>query len=415
MKSASNVARFWQSVGVVLSGAAVAQAIPLLGTVVIARLYLPEEYGLFAAWLGVASLAAVAVTGRFEIALALEADGEPRRLAMVATLITICIACLALVVALLFAAVLLPSKLDHQSVWLLGIPGVPLVAASQTWQAWAAAEGRYRDLSVIRITQSATITVVQIGVGTWSPSATSLAMAYVIGVGSGLLAASLLLPLTFRDMSVRAWRRVVLSFWARRRRFPLLSLPADSVNTAAAQLPLLIVSSRFGAEVAGWLALTMRMLGGPISLLGATVLDVFRRHAALSWREHGECRDDYLQTLRVLGGGSLIFVLVMASSSVALFTAVFGEQWRMSGTIALWMLPMFAMRFVASPLSYMFYVAGKQHVDLVWQVALLGMTVSALTIAEQYDSALQIYSAGYSLMYVFYLYLSYQFSCGQSE
>jgi O-antigen/teichoic acid export membrane protein len=105
----------------------------------------------------------------------------------------------------------------------------------------------------------------------------------------------------------------------------------------------------------------------------------------------------------------------MASSSVALFTAVFGEQWRMSGTIALWMLPMFAMRFVASPLSYMFYVAGKQHVDLVWQVALLGMTVSALTIAEQYDSALQIYSAGYSLMYVFYLYLSYQFSCGQSE
>ena len=45
VKSASNVARFWQSVGVVLSGAAVAQAIPLLGTGVIARLYLPEEYG----------------------------------------------------------------------------------------------------------------------------------------------------------------------------------------------------------------------------------------------------------------------------------------------------------------------------------------------------------------------------------
>ncbi len=414
MKQASNVGRFWQSVGIVLSGAAVAQAIPLLGTLVIARLYLPEEYGLFAAWLGVVSLAAVIVTGRFEIALALEADGEPRRLAMGATLITIGVTTVTLIAALLFAALFLPLTIDHRSLWLLGMLAVPLTAGCQTWQAWAAAEGKYRNLSVIRIAQSATITMVQIGVGAWAPSAASLAVAYAVGVGSGLLAAALLLPLTFRGMSTAVWREVVFSFWARRRRFPLLSLPADSVNTAAAQLPLLIISSRFGAEVAGWLALTMRMLGGPISLLGATVLDVFRRHAALSWRERGECRGDYMQTLKVLGGGSFVFVLVMAPSSEFLFAAVFGGQWRMSGTIALWMLPMFAMRFVASPLSYMFYVAGKQHVDLVWQVVLLGMTVSALAGAKNYADALQIYSAGYSLMYVVYLYLSYRFSLGRS-
>ena len=78
--------RFWRSVGVVLSGAAAAQVIPLIGSLALARLYAPAQFGLFAAWLGMAHLAAVVITGRYENALALEHDGEPRRVGAAATL-----------------------------------------------------------------------------------------------------------------------------------------------------------------------------------------------------------------------------------------------------------------------------------------------------------------------------------------
>jgi O-antigen/teichoic acid export membrane protein len=75
INSPSEVKFFWRSVGLVLTGTVAAQSIPLLGALVIARIYAPTEFGVFSAWMGIVMLAAVVVTGRFEMALAVEVDG----------------------------------------------------------------------------------------------------------------------------------------------------------------------------------------------------------------------------------------------------------------------------------------------------------------------------------------------------
>lgn len=208
---------------------------------------------------------------------------------------------------------------------------------------------------------------------------------------------------------------VVLKFWRAKYRFPKLSLPADVINTVAGQLPILIIATRFGADVAGLLAMTVKVLGAPIGLLGRAVLDVFKRHASTAFRARGECRAEYLRTFKVLGLASIVFSCVMFFISESLFAFVFGENWRVSGTIAVWMLPLFAMRFMASPLSYMVYIVGKQHVDLIWQVVLLILTVFSLSLLHPYSLSLQIYSIGYGLLYVIYLFMSYHFSLGDSR
>ena len=95
------------------------------------------------------------------------------------------------------------------------------------------------------------------------------------------------------------------------------------------------------------------------------------------------------------------------------FVVAFGEPWRRAGTIAVWLVPMFAMRFVASPLSYVFYIAGKQHVDLIWQCALLSVTLWAFLSAANFKEAVLFYSAGYAALYVVYALMSYRFSRGR--
>ncbi len=414
-RTVNGMRQFWRSVALVLSGTAAAQAIPLLGSLLLARLYAPAEFGLYAAWLGVVALAAVAVTGRFEQALAIEPDGESRRVAVCATLAVIAMACVPLMaVVWMLAAGPWPLAASFDGI-LLGaaIPAAALIASSQTWQSWAAAEGRFRDLALMRIAQAFGITGAQIVIGTLAPSASTLALAHLAGVLAGMLVAVWRMPLTLSSLPRRGeLLGGMRSFWSRYRRFPLLSLPADSINTAAGQLPLVILASRFGADIAGFFALTLRALGAPIGLMGAAVLDVFKRRAATSYRASGQCRDDYLQTFKVLALGSLVVVLVTIPFSEPLFVLAFGERWRMSGTIALWMLPMFAFRFVASPLSYMFYVAGKQHVDLLWQACLLAMTLMAMFFPPDAASSLKWYSAGYSALYGIYLVMSYRFSLG---
>ena len=76
------------------------------------------------------------------------------------------------------------------------------------------------------------------------------------------------------------------------------------------------------------------------------------------------------------------------------------------------LLPRFGLGFIASPLSYIVYVVGKQHLDLIWQLALLGVTLTTLLLIASFNTALLCYSVGYGLLYIIYLWMSYQFSCG---
>src|SRR3546814_6715573 len=80
----------------------------------------------------------------------------------------------------------------------------------------------------------------------------------------------------------------------------------------------------------------------------------------------------------------------------------------------MWMLPLYSLRFIASPLSYTFYIVDKQHVDLAWQVGLLVMTVATLNITSTSDVVLRTYAYSYSALYLIYIYLSYRCSLSVS-
>lgn len=411
------VKAFWRSVAMVLTGTVAAQSIPLLGSLVIARIYAPAEFGIFSAWLGMAMMAAVVVTARFEMSLAVEPDGKPREFAMFATLLTILILSIMLFV-IAFSTYFFTDFSGHftLSMFLLFVPATALIGVTHTWQAWAAAEGNYKGLSWIRISQAFVVTSLQIVAGLISPKASGMMWGHVIGLGAGIGCAIYFMPLRFSGLPDKGdFFRNLKSFWLRQRRLPFLALPADSINAAAGQLPLLLITSRFGAEASGLFALALRVLGAPIGLLGAAVLDVFKRSASSSFREKGNCREEYVRTFWLLSiGGAALAVGVMVVAE-PLFALAFGEPWRKAGIVAIWLMPMFALRFVASPLSYVFYIAGKQHVDLVWQCALLAMTLGSFMISSTFETAVKFYAAGYGGLYIVYAALSFHYSKGQSR
>ncbi|WP_188707684.1 oligosaccharide flippase family protein [Polaromonas eurypsychrophila] len=413
----STVRTFWRSVGVVLTGTVAAQSIPLLGSLVIARIYAPAEFGLFSAWLGMVMMAAVVVTGRFEMTLAVEPDGAPRRFAVAATLGTILLASsfFALITGGIYLAGGLLDDVQPAMVGLF-VPAALLAGVTHTWQAWSAAEGNYRGLSWIRISQAFVVTAAQIGAGLISPTAFGMTLGHVLGTAAGIGFAVYFMPLNPLLLGGRAefWTKLK-AFWRNQRRFPMLALPADALNAASGQLPLLLIASRFGAEASGLFALTLRVLGAPIGLLGAAVLDVFKRSAASSYREKGHCRDEYARTFWLLAAGGCVLALGVIVVAERLFVVAFGEPWRQAGIIAIWLMPMFAFRFVASPLSYVFYIAGKQQIDLVWQCALFAMTLASFMLTSSFETSIKFYSAGYSLLYVIYAILSYHYSKGKQS
>lgn len=403
---------YWRNVASVLTGSALAQIIPILGSVIIARQFAPSEFGLFSAWLGIALLLAVLLPCRLEMALAIEGDGEPRRLAVGSIVVTACLVSCATGFLLVFGLMLFPDLYTGFPFLLLVVllPTALVISIANIWQSWAAAEGLYRQLSKMRIAQASAVTLIQIAMGFFQPTVGSLAVAHLAGVTFSVLASIYLLPLG--RLSITQAIDSLGPFWSRQRHFPIFSLPAGLINTAAAQLPVVIVASRFGADTAGLLAITIRVLGAPSGLLGKSVLDVFKRHAACGYRERGDCRKEYLRTLYVLAFWALLFCLVLVFASEHFFGLAFGDAWRNAGSIAVWLLPLFATRFIASPLSYTIYIVSKQHLDLVWQIAFFFTTLVSLYSFSSSKPALQLYGLACGFLYSIYLLMSYILSSG---
>ncbi len=401
-----------RSAKTVFFGMAIAQAIPILGSLIISRLYLPSDFGTFSVWLGMVQTAAVILTCRFETALAVEPDGEPREFAVKATIATTILTTIAFAPFAITYTVLFEFQ-TYFSIGLviLAIAASMLLAVVQIWQSWAAAEGSYKKLSWIRISQAVSVIGSQIIAGWIAPSAIWLAIGQSVGMLISVIIAFWLMPINFASMRrLDEFRIELISFVKAHHRFPQFALPADLINSVSGQLPLLIIAGKFGAEASGLFALTVRVLGAPIGLLGVAILDVFKRVAASSFRSKGNCRVEYINTFKILIVAACLLTLGVILTAELIFVAAYGEAWRNSGAIAIWLMPMFALRLVASPLSYVFYIAGKQQIDLIWQCALMVMTVLTFALSSTFQSSIENYAYGYASLYVIYISLSYYYS-----
>lgn len=62
---------FSRNVLTLMTGTTIAQAIPIAISPILTRIYTPEDFGVFALYMAIASIVAVVATGRYEMAIML--------------------------------------------------------------------------------------------------------------------------------------------------------------------------------------------------------------------------------------------------------------------------------------------------------------------------------------------------------
>ena len=162
--------------------------------------------------------------------------------------------------------------------------------------------------------------------------------------------------------------------------------------------------------------ITERVLNAPISLVANAIGDVFRQEASSKYAQTGQCRIIYLQTLKKLALLSFIPFAILFIFSEQIFGLLFGKEWVEAGIIAKILMPVFFLRFLSSPLSYMFLIAEVQRVDLYWQIALFALVIISFLIGNYFSSVyltLYLFSFSYCLMFLLNLYLSYLLASGR--
>lgn len=398
---------FWRNVATVMSGATGAQALTLLAAPLLTRLCTPAEMGTFSVWLGVITVASLVATLRVENAMVIDHEKGQQRLCFSVVAYFATLLALVLTFGSLCACVLGLPPLETVSWGQMAMVGLAtwITANVQTTLAYAASHRRFGTAARIKLLQAGTIAASQLALLYVGVDGAALLAGQLIGLGVGLLAGRRLLS------PPKARMRLLLDreqrdYLVKHQAFWRYSLPSSLLNTVVGQLPLFMIGIHHGALAAGLFALTQRVIAAPTALIATSILEVFKRQAVHEFESVGNCHEVYRSTFRALMLLALPPTLVLLLFSPELFGWLFGDNWRPAGELARILAPLCFLNFVASPLSYVFFVAGKQKMELFWQMALFVVTVAVFVTPLTLHQSLFAYVLGRSILYVVYLYMS---------
>jgi O-antigen/teichoic acid export membrane protein len=402
---------FWKHAATVLTGTVAAQVLPLLLAPLITRLCTPGDMGAFSIWVGIIAIVATVSTLRLEAAMIL--DHEPSAQQTCFSVVASFASLLAIVVTLCAVLARVSGVPQAQNMPWFGLltigVGAWLTAYNNMNSAYATSYLAFGKAALVKVCGVGAIALGQVILLLAGVGGTALLVGHLFGLAIGTTAAIILLSPPRVSVAIKptiAQRKYLekhKSFW----RF---ALPAGLLNIAAGKFPLFLIGAKHGLVAAGLFALTERMLTAPISLLAASVLEVFKREAVHEFQTLGNCKKAYRGTFKalvLLGCGPSLFIFAFAPDLCAW---VFGEPWRGAGEFARILSLLYFFNFVASPLSYVFFVAGKQKVEFVWQIALFITTITVFLAPLSLTQVLWNYTISYSSLYVIYLYLSHKYA-----
>jgi len=405
--------------GMFVSSSALAMLFPMISAPIVARLYSPEDFGIYAVFYSLATiLSAISSLELRNVAL-LEADRTQGAHGALLALSVVTVFSLALLTILLATPVAWLTLLIGANVqpYLRWLPvTVLLMGGSQVLYSWATREKEFKILARNKVVLGLSTMLLQIGIGLADVGVIGFIFANLLGL---LLASVLLILLFVRTLRILQPRFTSGSAAAQFRRYNRLTvwtMPSTLVNTLSQFLPDLLINRFFGAAQLGQYSLAVRMLNMPIAFLSASIQDFFRQQAAAEFNDHGHCKSSFFRFAALTLAGAMLLIVPVIALIPYVFPVIFGSQWTEAGTLIQAVAILTIVRFISSPISYVWIIRGQQRLDFLWQFGLLTLSLATLImpplLAPQITlySTLWVYSAVVGAWYALAITVSYRLS-----
>ncbi len=395
-------------------GTSLAQIVPILISPLLTRLYSTEQFGYFATYVSVYTVLTVFSTGRYDQAIILSKNKREQNV-----LITICFVFL-LIVSLSFEMFIVGFRPHiagyiawaEYSFLIYLIPlSTFLIGTIQLSNYVMIKEATFGRLSYIKISQTLLVSGITVLFGYLS-----VKTGLVYGQLLGMLTISLILVYLYladTEHKVVTDLKKVKEVLLKYSNFPKYDIAANFLSVGTPQSIVLLTGAFFTSGVVGLYALTNRVLLAPIYFISRSIIDVFRERATRDYNDYGSCRGIYKKTFGLLIAVAIVPFTILFLFGEDLFSLIFGPEWKAAGTIATVLSPMYFLKFVSSPLSYVLYIAEKQKINLFFQLTLFSSIVVSLFVGDHYEDYLmsfKLIAYCYSVFYLVYLVLSYRWS-----
>lgn len=367
------------------------QIITFVALPFLARLYSPEEFGVYSLALTVVALGLPVAVLRLDRAMLLpRLDSTTKSLLWAALIVAFAV-----------------SAATGAGTWILGtfhrdptvsvLVGVLMLtsAAIALLVPLASRAGDYGSIGVRTAVQSVASTAAQFAFGIGRLTSVGLIGGALAGSAVGV---AVLSPyarrLGGRASAAKAFASL-RAYW----RFPVIFMPIACMTLFAQQLPLLFSAAFFGLGAAGVVGMAERIVAIPVTLLGLAVGTVFESELARSLRARsGGIVRRYLLTSLALAVVGLFIGAFLALMAPWGLTLLFGQNWTVAGEVAQVMSVVVMTRMVVSATRNLTQLLQRGAASIVLELARVVLAAGAASLAlvsgmELIPSLWLIYSA----------------------
>jgi O-antigen/teichoic acid export membrane protein len=380
---------FTKNVLMITGGAVFAQALSILLSPVITRLYSPEQYGVLTVYIAFLGMINLLGALSYDSAIPIADDDEKAF-----NVLILCLFILFFATSILFFAVVIAGdfflglfKAKEISQFKYFIPiGFFLTGLYTVMSQWAFRKRNFKSITVTKYSQSITGNSTKIGLGLFNVGAIGLIIGNILSQSAGIF--TLIKPNIgeFKEMIKRVEYQKIKKLAKRYIRFPLYTAPGLFILSASGQLPTIFMSSLYGSGIVGLYGLARGITFLPMTIVGKSVQDVFYGEAASIGRTNPvrikELSNKLLKKLILLASIPMLTLILFGPT---LFSFVFGSDWRAAGMFARILSIEVFFHFIFHPISTVFSIFEHQKKAFVLYVFRLLLVIIVFTLAKIFN------------------------------
>jgi O-antigen/teichoic acid export membrane protein len=372
-------------------GTGFAQLIPLLVAPFLTRLYTPGEYGILSLYVSTCAIISVVSTGRYELAILLPRKSvDADRVALLASSLAVVTGISVILLFIIFLKPIFTSYYPAVNINWFYLTPLTIISLGlyQTFTYRLNREKDYKLLAGSKIIKNSFTGLGQITLGYFGLSYWGL----IIGKIAGEISSTGYLGKKIHDISQKLniiWSGNRIKELAKEYvKFPKFNAFHAFTTAVSANMPIFILTTFFGASTAGLFGLSIRICYAPVSILAASVGQVFSRKISEIYKATGDISIFTYKTVRSLAAVGIIPFLILLLFAPRIFGFVFGAEWKMAGTFSQFLTAWYMLSFLVSPIIYIPMMLGRQKKAFIIEIISISVRFCALMAGVYYNNEL---------------------------
>ena len=408
-----------KSIAILVSGSMIAQALTLIASPFLTRLYTPSEIGLYTLILNAETIFGAIVCARYEVAIVTEKKNERVygliKLSIISNLI------LSTLFGLVYGLYYFIIRDDYTQYYYLTIFLVVFLMFNGLHRLLEAYNNRnqeYTLISQVYVTRNLFQNSLSVIFGLLSFGSLGLFVSHFSGLVAGV-----------KKQSESVWKKKeeivnypladTLSLARQYIKLPFFSAPAIFANRFSYASLLIFIEILYGLKTLGFYSIANKVLGLPLSVLSNNISKVFFKEASKEFAAHGHFKKTLAKITLLVVVLAIPMVALLMVVAPKLFAFIFGSEWGVAGEYVMVLAPMFGIRLVVNSIAYGLQVVNKQQ----WELILQGLFIIASIVCFSFSYILNLdvlvflsmISISFSVLYIFYYLTVFKSALGKER